>query len=370
MKRGKHLDITKGKEIVKREWKKLIDITTFRGYIFGGVLIGIILLVISPGLSNIITNIFNPADEDITLSDDSLGNTNPDDTIPDDTIPDDTVPNDTVPDDTIPDDTSSDDTTFYDVTSNGTMPRGTDPQIISVSEEMEEALANIRKLATGTTKDWVDDKLGYPFASNTIKVTETGRVWPHTDENSITGELLECIYIIFDAISVRAYFDIPDNSCKAFFVTLMEDTLDFDIVMPEVYLPFVSDKPLGEFTFSEIDGEPLELYGYVSQGVARVFYGEQYYYAGSGNYKDFYFTILDYGMLNSLPDFIWFLSNIQLDIYPSNGATGYSSSELLTQERDKLYPNTYGISTLNYELTFDLISSYGGFDSLPLRGWE
>lgn len=113
---------------------------------------------------------------------------------------------------------------------------------------------------------------------------------------------------------MKVYFDILNHSCKAFFVTLMEDVLGVDFDIPEVYSSFVSKKVLGKFSFSEILWEPINVNEYVSQGVGRAFYGEQYYFAGSGNYQEFYFAILDYGMLDSYKEFGRFLSLIQSDI--------------------------------------------------------
>lgn len=246
---------------------------------------------------------------------------------------------------------------------------------ISLPEEMKEILESIRKLSIGSSKDWVDDKLGPPYAENIVEITKNGIVWPHTDESDITSEILECVYM-FDILSIITYFDTEKNSCQAFFVTLMKDISGIDIVMPEAYSFCVSDKPLGAFTFSDIwnGEEPLNIYGYASNGVGRVFYGEQYYFAGSGNYKDFYFAVLDYGMLNSLSAFHQFISEVQCDIVPGpsldNGESVLSSSDLLAEQRYKLCPNTYGISALNRDLTFSLFSSYTGFDSASFRKWN
>lgn len=279
------------------------------------------------------------------------------------------IPSNTTPVNTIPDDVFPSDTMPNSTTANGTAPRGTAPKDIPVSEEMKEILASIQKISIGSSKDWVDEKLGSPYASNTVKVTKSDRAWHDTDENSIVGELLECVYM-FDIVSVKMYFDPSDNSCKAFFVTLMEDVLGADIVIPEAYSSFTTKRPLGEFSFTDIGDDPFTVDGYVSNGVGRVFYGEQYYFMGSGNYQDFYFAILDYGMLNSLAKFDGFLESIQCDIIRGygNGASTLSSSDMLVQQRSTLYPNTYGISVLNGDLTFSLLSSYVGFDSAAFRG--
>lgn len=259
------------------------------------------------------------------------------------------------------------DGTIDDKFFNGTMPKGTASEHISITEEMKEILASIQKISIGTSKEWIDNKLGSPYASTVVKVTNNGRVQFDTDgESSEENELLECVYM-FDIVSVIAYYDITENSCKAFFVTLMKDVSGIDIIMPEAYSFITSNKPLGEFAFTDIYGDPINAYGYASNGSARSFYGEQSYYMGGGNYQEFYFAILDYGMLNSRGDFYDFMYESQFDILPMNNKDNYRPSDLLIQQRSKLYPNTYGISALNYNLTFDLFGSYLGFDSVSFR---
>ena len=55
------------------------------------------------------------------------------------------------------------------VSLNGTMPRGTAPQDISISEEMKEILVSIQKLSTGSSKDWIDNKLGPPLHQMSLR---------------------------------------------------------------------------------------------------------------------------------------------------------------------------------------------------------
>ncbi len=244
-------------------------------------------------------------------------------------------------------------------------------EYIPAPKENKEILASIQKISIGVSRDWVNNKLGSPYAQNIVKITENGRDRDDTSERGKVSEILECTYI-FDIVSVIAYFDISDNSCKAFFVTLMENDEDIDIILPEAYGFFVSDKPLGKFSFADIWGDPLNIYGYVSNSVARAFYGEQYYYMGGGNYNDFYFAVLDYGMLNSRSEeFIDFLSEVQpateIVFGSNNGEDVLSSLDLLVEQRSMVCPNTYGISTLNKDLTFSLFSSYLGFDSTSFR---
>ena len=233
-----------------------------------------------------------------------------------------------------------------------------------------ELLDAIRNIYIGSSKQWIDEKLGSPTFIEEREINDESGIKPDTVMGN--GEkLLECMYV-FETVSVRIYYDSPENSCKAFFVTKMETNSEDTIRMPEFYSWIVQNKPLGEFVFTEIDSEPEKVYGYTSNGVGYTFYGEQYYFAGRGGYHNFYFLMLDYGALDSLRRFMELLLAVQNDIAPlknfSNYHWPYNESDILVQRRSEMYPNTYGISTLGMEMTFDLISFYGGFDTLQLRG--
>ena len=204
------------RETLKKLWVKVSNVNTFRGAVLAAVVSGVILAFITPVFSRYIDATNQPGSGSVASYD-----------LPSNDVS--ATPSDVPTSATIPNIT----------TTNGTVPKGTAPKDIPISAEMEEILSSIQKISIGSSKDWVDEKLGSPFVSNTVKVTENGRVLPDTDENSIVGEFLECIYM-FDIVSVKMYFDPSENSCKAFFVTLMEDVLGSDIVMPEAYSPFTS----------------------------------------------------------------------------------------------------------------------------------
>lgn len=385
-----YFNVSALKVTLKKFWKKISDINTFRGSVLVAVTAGVILLFVTFAW-NMITSDIHHSPFDNTVSDDVASEHLPSsEAIPGNSITDNVTPSDAVsatittdppalssstPDDTISDNPAPSDAILNDAISNGTMPKGTIPTIIPITEEMTALLSSIQQLSIGCSKDWVNNKFGTPYSETKVSVTEDGILWPNADVSSKTGEILECTYIFeaFDALNiilVQVYFDVPGNSCKAFFVTLLEDTLGIDVVMPEVYSSLISNKSLGEFAYSEIHGIPDYVYGFTGQGVARTFYGEKYYFAASGNYQNFYFANLDYGMLRSLSEFVRFLSIIQFDINPQTDLVGLPPSDLLLYQRDKFYPNTFGISALNEHLTFSLLSSYSGFDSLPLRGWD
>ena len=187
------------------------------------------------------------------------------------------------------------------------------------------------------------------------------------DKDEKNSEILACVYNISDIAIVQVYFDTTNQSCQAFFVTLRQDISDIEIGLPKAYSSLVSNKTLGEFPFSEIPESQLYTYGFAGQGVSRTFYGEEHYLGAMGNYQHFYFAVLDYGALNSLSDFILFVSRIQHDIAPAIDSSEIILPKSLSSQRYKFYPNTYGISTLGNYLTFDLLTDYYWFDSYSLR---
>lgn len=248
---------------------------------------------------------------------------------------------------------------------NGTMPRGTRPQDIFISDDMKNTLTYINQIFIGCNKDWVDEKLGPPYATEIHEISLNVSVSSNLDKSDITIEFLECVYL-FDIVSVTIFFDTMTNSCEAYYVTLMDDIEAVDITMPKAYSFLVGDKPLGDFTFSEIDGMPSDIYGYTTNGSGRTFYGEEYYFASYGNYLDFYFAVLDYGNLNSYQSFYYYISEIRGGlIFPKKSS--YDIPEWLIEARKDFYPNTFGISSWKGSKTFYLLSSYTAFDSAVLR---
>lgn len=130
----------------------------------------------------------------------------------------------------------------------------------------------IQNLYIGSNKAWIDFKLGVATFTNQAE------------------NYLECVYIT-NIAAVRVYYDSA-NSCKAFFVTsLSKKNLD-SIMLPTQYSWIAPKKRLGKFSFYEIDFSPLCYFGFVSNGVGRVLYGEEYEFQSSGNYYSFYFMIL------------------------------------------------------------------------------
>lgn len=413
---------------IKMLWKNISDVTTFRGLVLVAVVAGVILLIISPFLSSSdasapenysVSNTIasgestdsipdTPAPENSSISNtmvneeyidsildapaldsSSISNAIANEKNTDNSVPgnesienantNDSAFNSNVSDNSTPSKAPYDEDAFNTSTlerlisgldmypDNGTMPKGTAPITITLPNDIQEKLVSIQKLSIGSSKKWIDDKLGPPYAEAVMDFNDDGLIRYSDDKTSKTGELLVCAYNISDIIVVQACFDISDNSCLAYFVTLLDDISGVDIKMPKFYSSLVSDKSLGEFAFSELGENITSTYGYAGQGVGRTFYGEEYYFAADGNYNTFYFAVLDYGMLDSHADFIHFLSIIQFNIGPHDETLPLP--EVLNSKREEFYPNTYGISTLNSALTFDLLSDYYWFDTLSLSNW-
>lgn len=270
-------------------------------------------------------------------------------------MPDISTPNDAILDDDI-----------LAILPNGTAPKGTTPISISLPDGTEEKLSFIQELTIGNSKKWIDNKLGPAFAEATLPIKDS-RLLNSVDKDEKNSEILACVYNISDIAIVQVYFDTTNQSCQAFFVTLRQDISDIEIGLPKAYSSLVSNKTLGEFPFSEIPESQLYTYGFAGQGVSRTFYGEEHYLGAMGNYQHFYFAVLDYGALNSLSDFILFVSRIQHDIAPAIDSSEIILPKSLSSQRYKFYPNTYGISTLGNYLTFDLLTDYYWFDSYSLR---
>lgn len=149
----KHLGITILKEHLRGVWKYLSNVNKFGGLFILTVSAGVVATVVG-GL--ILNHITSKPDNDIPI--DVHSNAVADDTVPDD----DNVGFESI----TSEDTTLDSIVSNENISNGTIPKRTVPYDIPISEEMKEKLLYIQKLSIGSNKDWVDDKLGTPFAEN------------------------------------------------------------------------------------------------------------------------------------------------------------------------------------------------------------
>lgn len=131
------------------------------------------------------------------------------------------------------------------------------------------------------------------------------------------------------------------------------------------------DKELGTLSYDDIKYSGHELflaYGCFINGSGRTFYGEGYAPFFSYLYPTYYAS-LDYGVNNP-----W---NMMEDIYEAvfseeeiayyqnlNCDEGLNQYKSFLSHRYEYYPNTYGVSSLEVDYTFDKLMDYNTFDSI------
>lgn len=72
-----------------------------------------------------------------------------------------------------------------------------------------------------------------------------------------------------------------------YFVTAKED--NGQIKLQEQFEYFCQNKPLGRFSYKDIEYTPGFVESYTSMGQGHIYYCEGYYFGSPGNYYDFYF---------------------------------------------------------------------------------
>lgn len=218
----------------------------------------------------------------------------------------------------------------------------------------EKLLHDLQTICIGCNKKWMDSVFGIPVFTNTDGITN------------------EEVYIT-DIALIRAFFKIDSNSCVMFFMTqTTEKTIPFMPTLSNTYFNTIGDKKeLGTLSYDEIKYSGHELfvaYGYFTNGSGRTFYGEGYDPFFAYLYPTYYAS-LDYG-INSP----W---NMMGDIYDAefseeeiayyenlNCDDGLNKSKYFLSHRSEYYPNTYGVSSLESDYTFDKLMNYNTFDSI------
>lgn len=218
----------------------------------------------------------------------------------------------------------------------------------------EKLLHDLQTICIGCNKKWMDSVFGIPVFTNTDGITN------------------EEVYIT-DIALIRAFFKIDSNSCVMFFMTqTTEKTIPFMPTLSNTYFNTIGDKKeLGTLSYDEIKYSGHELfvaYGYFTNGSGRTFYGEGYDPFVAYLYPTYYAS-LDYG-INSP----W---NMMGDIYDAefseeeiayyenlNCDDGLNKSKYFLSHRSEYYPNTYGVSSLDADYTFDKLMDYNTFDSI------
>lgn len=222
-----------------------------------------------------------------------------------------------------------------------------------INAQREKLLYDLQTICIGCNKEWMDSVFGIPVFTSTDQYT------------------IEEVYITNIAL-IRAFFGIEDNSCKMFFITqTTPETIPFMPTIRNCYYNELGEKSLGTLSYEQIKyynmANLFVAYGFYTNGSGRAFYGEGYNCYG-GFYQDIYFASLDYGENNPL----YMMNDIlgediteeSLDYYESLPDNELNNYHLFLSERSKFYPNTYGVSSLDQDYSFDKLMDYNTFDSM------
>lgn len=222
------------------------------------------------------------------------------------------------------------------------------------AREQEKLLYDLQTICIGCNKEWMDSVFGMPVFTNTDGTTN------------------EEVYIT-DIALIRAFFDITDNSCVMFFITqTTEKTIPLMPTLSNTYFNTIGEnKELGELSYDDIRYSNHELfvaYGFFTNGSGRTFYGEGYdpFYA---YLYPTYYASLDYG-INSPENMIGDIGNAvsteeEIAYYKNLKCDdGLNKYRAFLSYRKEYYPNTYGVSSLDSDYTFDKLMDYNTFDSI------
>ena len=208
-------------------------------------------------------------------------------------------------------------------------------------------LNNLSNVYIGCSKQWADETFGYPqFVGQ--------------KDNYLLSAYISDYFVL------QIAYD-QSQSAKAYIITSLDNTDKIDIRLTDSTLhnSFI----LGELSYYDFPGIPEHIWGFVSNGNARAFYGDSYYYMSGGNYYEYYIASFDYGKTGKNPqgfiDSLTFSNNGPIDdemseMSPSNYNT------LVIKDRKNNYPNSYGVSTLDVDMS-SLFFSYDWFNSQQLR---
>ena len=165
--------------------------------------------------------------------------------------------------------------------------------------------------------------------------------------------------------------EVPNMSLYEFIYSENKNRLN----IVDSYSEYVQKKALGEFSFEDIPGSPVNIVSGVQQTTCRIAYMEEYYFPTSGYYYHFYYGILDYGTQNSVNQ-LRTLTRLYSEKLDGEGEF-YSEffkyirrykPQLVFEDRSEGYPNTYAVANSNVsEAIITEFVSYEEFDSLWLR---
>lgn len=208
-------------------------------------------------------------------------------------------------------------------------------------------LDSLSSVYIGCSKQWVDETFGYP---QFIGQKE---------------DYLLCAYVS-DYFILQVAFD-PTQSAQAYLITSLNNSKKVTLQINDSTLRTANGFTLGDLSYYDFPGNPESVYGFVSNGNARAFYSESYYFMSWGNYYNYHIASFDYGKTGkNTQSFI--SSFIFTGRDPVDDEVIYSKNcgLQIINDRKNNYPNSYGVSTQDVDMT-ELLFSYDWFNSQQLR---
>ena len=213
---------------------------------------------------------------------------------------------------------------------------------------IDNQLKNLSNVYIGCSKQWADEAFGYP---QFIGQKE---------------EYLLCAYIS-DYFVLQIAYD-QAQAAKAYIITSLDNPDKINLQINDSTLQYANGFTIGELSYYDFPGTPECIFGFVSNGNARAFYGESYYYMSGGNYYEYYIASFDYGKTGK--NLQGFVSSLTISdgtpIDDEVKESQISRYSFVIEDRKNNYPNSYGVSTPDVDMD-NLLFSYDWFNSQQLR---
>lgn len=217
---------------------------------------------------------------------------------------------------------------------------------VEEKRQIKAQLENISNVYIGCNKDWADEAFGTPeFIGN-------------KDEYTL------CAYVT-DYYVLQIAYDNAGSAC-GYLITALENEDNLKIkIEDDTYINREEEKgwTLGELTYYDFPGQPVNVSGFVSNGSGRIMYSEHYYFASSGGYYDYYLATLDYGIGLNESDMAYLAERKDID----DEVSADMIDGLQVINRKNCGPNSYGVSNLDHETFSKLLLDYSWFNSQQLR---
>ena len=223
---------------------------------------------------------------------------------------------------------------------------------IEGKNKIKEQLNNLSEIYIGCNKEWVDEHFGAPQFSGQ------------------KGEYTLCAYIS-DSFVIQMAFDEAE-SAQAYLITALNSKENIkwkidDSTFSNALLGTNNGLTLGDFSYYDFPGRPMNVFGFVSNGNARCFYSESYYFMSGGNYYNYYIATFDFGKIDGGIEDLLRQFVISEDIDDEVNSQFHNNAGIqIIGDRKGNCPNTYGVSAIGTDIS-ELLFTYDWFNSQQLR---